>query len=162
MDTSIRKSGRSAALFTAMVIASSAAWAASDAIFLNPNEMQWGPAPPSVPAGAKVSVLYGDPSAAGPFVLRLYVPPGYTIAPHWHSNAESLTVITGTLYLGEGDTPNPKVAHAIKAHGFHYLPAKQHHFASSRMGTVVQIHGDGPFDITYVNDKDDPQKMAKK
>ncbi len=41
--------------------------AADDHKVVAPNEVKWSPAPPSVPKGAEVAVLYGDPSKDGPF-----------------------------------------------------------------------------------------------
>lgn len=125
---------------------------------LAPKDLQWGPAPPALPKGAQLAVLHGDPGKSAPFVLRLKVPAGYRLAPHWHSQDEQLTVISGTFYLGLGDTVDTKAAHALPAGGFHYLPAKAHHYAYSKGPTVVQVSGTGPFDITYLNPGDDPQK----
>ncbi|HZR04106.1 MAG TPA: cupin domain-containing protein [Burkholderiales bacterium] len=146
------------------IVSVPAAAQAADAsqVFINSNEIKWGDAPPSVPKGAKIAVLYGDPGKPGPFVIRLMAPAGYKIPPHWHSQTENLTIISGALYLGEGDKMDTAHAHALKAGGYHYLPAKAHHYAFTKVATVVQVHGDGPFDINYVNEKDDPQKMAKK
>ncbi|KAI3604270.1 hypothetical protein D8I24_2664 (plasmid) [Cupriavidus necator H850] len=89
-------------------------------------------------------------------MIRLKAPAGYKIPPHWHTQAESLTVLSGALYLGGGDKMEASQAHALKAGGFHYLPAKAHHFAFSKAPTVVQVSGMGPFDINYIDPKDDP------
>ena len=40
--------------------------AASDWIFVNPADLKWQDAPPSLPKGAKIAVLYGDPTIRGP------------------------------------------------------------------------------------------------
>jgi hypothetical protein len=32
------------------------------------------------------------------------------------------------------------------------------HYAAAEVETVVQINGTGPFDVTYVDPKDDPRK----
>jgi hypothetical protein len=143
---------------------SSAALAADDAksMYMNPSEVKWGDAPPVLAKGAKVAVLMGDPGKAGPFVMRLQVPANYKIAPHWHTNDEDLTVISGSFFLGEGDKMDMKSgAHEIKTGGFHHLPGKAHHFAWSRGPAVVQVNGNGPFDITYIDPKDDPSKAAR-
>lgn len=129
---------------------------------LDPESLPWSDAPPVLPRGAKVAILDGDPFAPGPFVLRLKMPPGYTIPPHWHSRAENLTVISGVLSLGMGDRVDPAVARTLKAGGFHAIPAGQHHFAFSQGGAVVQLHGEGPFDITYINPKDNPEATLKR
>ena len=138
----------------------SPAWSADDHVFVNPAEVKWGPAPPNFPMGAKLAVLYGDPGKAGPLVLRLSMPANYKIAPHWHTSAENLTVISGTLYLGDGDKMDMTKAFALKTGGYHYLPAKEHHYAFSKAATVVQANTEGPFDINYINPADDPSKGA--
>ena len=129
-------------------------------MYMNAGEMKWGDAPPSMPKGGKMAVLSGDPGKPGPFVARLQVPANYKIAPHWHSTDEDLTVISGTFYFAEGDKMDMKGAHAMKAGAFHHLPAKTHHFAFSKGPSVVQISAMGPFDIVYVDPKDDPSKAA--
>lgn len=135
-----------------------AADAMADATFINPGELKWGDAPPVLPKGAKVAVLAGDPFKPGAYVIRLKMPAGYKIAPHWHSKAENLTVISGGFNLGSGDTMDKAHAHKLVAGGFHYLPANAHHYAFANTATILQIHGEGPFDITYVNPADDPSK----
>ena len=136
------------------------AWAADAGMYMNPGDLKWGEAPPTLPKGAKIAVLSGDPGKEGMFTARLKVPANYKIAPHYHSTDEDLTVISGTLYFGEGDKMETKGGHAIKPGGFHHLPAKTHHYAWSKSETVVQISAKGPFDIVYINPDDDPSKKA--
>lgn len=146
------------ALVTLFAVPALAADMAMGSVYMNPGDIKWGDAPPNVPKGAKMAVLSGDPGKPGMFVARLQVPANYKIAPHWHSNDEDLTIISGELYLAEGDMLDTKHAHGIKAGGYHHLPAKTHHFAYSKAPTVVQINGQGPFDIVYIKDSDDPSK----
>jgi len=127
--------------------------------FITPTDIKWGDAPPTLPKGAKIAVLQGDPGKAGPFVIRLMAPAGeYKIAPHWHTQDEQLTVISWMLYIGFGDKFSKRAAHALPRGGFHFLPGKEHHYAFSEGRTVVQISGNGPFDINYIDPADDPQK----
>ncbi len=163
---SLRSAGRAgiaalliSLLFPLSVMAESSM---NEQTFINATDIKWGDAPPSLPKGAKLAVLFGDPGKEGPFVIRLMAPAGYKIPPHWHTQTENLTVISGTFYLGMGDKMDMAQAHALKAGGYHYLPAKAHHYAFSKAPTVVQINGQGPFDIVYINPQDDPQHMAKK
>jgi len=131
---------------------------AADAMMMNPNEIKWGDPPPQLPKGAKIAVLHGDPGKEGPFTMRLKTPAGYKIAPHFHSQDENLTVVSGSLYLGMGDKMDMKGAHPLKAGGYHYLPGKTNHYAFSKGPTIIQVSGNGPFDITYINPADDPSK----
>ena len=126
--------------------------------FISPTDIKWGDAPPSLPKGAKIAVLQGDPGKAGPFVIRLLAPGGYKIAPHWHTQDEQLTVISGTLHVGLGDKFDKRAAHALPSGGFHALPGKENHYAFADGRTIIQINGNGPFDINYINPADDPQK----
>ena len=130
-------------------------------VFINSKDIKWGDAPPSIPKGAKLAVLQGDPGKPVPFVIRLMLPPGYKIPPHAHSQDESLTVISGTFYFGTGDKIEMSKAHALNAGGFHALSAGDHHYAFAKAQTVVQINGMGPFNITYINPDDDTQKAKK-
>jgi hypothetical protein len=130
-----------------------------EAVTIAPADVKFGPAPPVLPIGAQLAVLHGDPSKKGPFTMRLKVPEGYKIAPHWHSNDEELTVISGTLLLAMGDKAGEN-AHTLTAGAYHFLPAKMHHSASTKGETVVQVTGNGPFDIHYLNPADDPSKKS--
>jgi len=149
-------------LIGAAILAASAVAAAADMtpgqIYMNTGDIKWGDAPPVFPKGAKMAVLMGDPGKAGTFVARLQMPANYKIAPHWHTQDEDLTIVSGTFYLAEGDMLETKHAHAMKAGAFHHLPGKTHHFAYTKGPAVVQINGQGPFDITYLKDSDDPSK----
>lgn len=123
---------------------------------------KWMDAPPVLPKGAKVAVLQGDPAKPGPFVMRLSAPAGYKVAPHSHSQDENLTVISGSFMVGLGDKFDTKALKPMKQGAFGSVPAKTNHFAMSKTPVVLQIHGQGPFDITYVNPDDVPSKMASK
>ena len=126
---------------------------------INAGEIKWGATPPDVPKGAEMAVLHGDPSKKAPFTLRLKMPAGYKIPPHWHSNDEQLTILSGAFILHMGDTMDAP-AHSLDAGGFHFLPGKMHHAAETKVETVVQMDGMGPFDIHYLNPADNPNKAA--
>ncbi len=59
--------------------------------------------PLSLPNGAKVAVLEGDPNKEGPCVFRVKAPDGYRIPPHTHPKTERITVISGTFNIDMGD-----------------------------------------------------------
>jgi hypothetical protein len=138
------------------------ALAAGDPTMVNTGEIKWSDAPPVIPKGAKVAVLFGDPGKPGPVTMRLMMPAHYKIAPHTHTQAEDLTVISGALYLGMGDKAEASKAHALQSGGFHHLPGKTSHYVFTKGPTVVEAHFEGPFDINYINPDDNPDKTAKK
>ena len=121
------------------------------------SAFKWVAAPPSVPKGAQLAVLYGDPGKEGPFVIRLKFPSGYKIPAHTHPSDENVVVISGTLNFAMGDKLDPKKGEALKAGGFIHMPKGMHHYGWASGETVVQINGTGPFEITYVNAADDPR-----
>jgi quercetin dioxygenase-like cupin family protein len=126
---------------------------------MNAAELKWGPAPPSLPPGAQLAVLDGDPSKAGqPFSMRAKFPDGYRVPPHWHPTDERVVVIQGTFMMGIGDKVDMPSMHALTAGGFAKMPAKTNHYAAAKGETIIQIYGTGPFEVTYVNPSDDPRK----
>jgi quercetin dioxygenase-like cupin family protein len=125
---------------------------------VNADQLKWAPAPPVLPKGAQMAVVSGDPGKDGPFVIRLKVPANYKIPAHNHPTTEYVTVLSGTFNLGMGDKLDAKKAVKLKAGGFAEAPAKMNHYGWSSTPAVVQVHGQGPFAITYVNPADDPSK----
>jgi hypothetical protein len=132
-----------------------------EAVSLNTEDIKWGGAPPSLPKGAQLAVMSGDPSKKAPFTVRLKMPAGYKIPPHWHTQDENLTILSGTFVLHMGDTMDAP-AHELTAGAYHFLPGKMHHAAETKAETILQLHGMGPFDIHYLNPADDPSKSAEK
>ncbi|HEY0514744.1 MAG TPA: cupin domain-containing protein [Thermoanaerobaculia bacterium] len=152
-----------AVLLCAMLVAAEGKPAGSPShVLLDAGQVKWGPAPPVFNKGAQFAVLSGDPGKDGPYVVRLKMPAGYKVAPHWHPTDEQITVISGTFSLGMGDTFDPKATKALTPGGYGLMPAEMHHFAWTKNGATVQVHGMGPFAIHYVNPADDPSKAAGK
>jgi quercetin dioxygenase-like cupin family protein len=131
-------------------------------VVVRPDAIKWGPAPPGLPPGSEAAVLAGDPGKAGPFVLRAKLPDGYKIPPHWHTGEENITVLKGTFLIGRGDKLDPSTMEELPAGSFMSMPKTMRHFAMAKGETIIQVHGIGPFDITYVNAADDPRKKDGK
>jgi ketosteroid isomerase-like protein len=123
-----------------------------------PPQVTWGDVPPSLPPGAKLAVLSGDPSKAAPFVVRLQMPAGYAIAPHWHPTDEHVTVLAGSFALGMGDALDKGAMTELPVGGYALMPAQMHHYAMAKTAATVQVHAMGPFAINYVNAADDPSR----
>ncbi len=121
------------------------------------DDVKWAAAPPSLPKGAQAAVLEGDPAQAGPFTLRIKLPDGYRIPPHFHPVVEHVTVLQGTFVLGMGETVSSTGEKPLGAGSFAFMPAGMRHFARTQGETIVQLHGIGPWAITYVNPSDDPR-----
>ena len=133
-------------------------FASADTMPMNASSLKWGPAPSVFPKGAQVAVLSGDPFKDGPYVLRLKMPKGYKVPAHNHPTTENVTVISGNFHIGMGDKLDEKKGIELRAGGYGEAPAKMNHFAWTTAETIVQVHGQGPFAMTYVNPADDPSK----
>jgi len=132
--------------------------AADEHVIAAPDSLKWGPGPASLPKGAELAVIAGDPAKEGPFVYRIRVPAGYKVQPHTHPGDENITVISGTLHIAMGDKFDESKGTALKAGGFVKAPRGMAHYAWFTAPTVFQVHGIGPWGITYVNPADDPRK----
>jgi hypothetical protein len=127
-------------------------------VFASPKAIKWGAAPPVVPKGAQAAVLAGDPFKDGSiYTLRLKMPDGYKIPPHWHPTDENVTVLSGKLGAGMGDKFDSASGEIISAGGFVRMPREVHHFAWAKGPTTIQVSGLGPFAFHYVNPADDPR-----
>jgi quercetin dioxygenase-like cupin family protein len=134
--------------------------AAASHVILTPGDLKWGPAPPVLPAGAQIAVLDGDPMTPGFFTLRLKFPDGYKVPPHWHPTDENIVVVQGTFRAGMGEALTDAELHDFPVGSFIKMPKKMHHFAAAKGETIIQIYGDGPFVVNYLNPKDDPTKKS--
>jgi hypothetical protein len=119
--------------------------------------LTWGPAPPGLPAGARGAIVSGDPAKAGPFTVRLEMPPDYAIRPHHHPTSEELRLIEGTLHMGHGAKWDEQAMKALATDTPVTIGAKETHFVHAASRVVLEVQGTGPFAITYVDPKDDPR-----
>lgn len=106
-------------------------------------EIQWGPCPPGMPEGCQIAVLHGDPSKANSDIL-LKVPAGAAIAPHWHSSAERMMLVSGQLEVEYQGSPQA----TLRPGSYAYGPARLPHRAICRSSgpCTLFIAFEGPVD----------------
>jgi hypothetical protein len=126
-----------------------------------PNEVKWSPGPASLPKGVEMAVLFGDPTKAGLFAMRLKMSKGYHIPPHSHGKPEVVTVISGTVRLGMGDAADPSKTQPIASDGFFALSPGMNHYVFMDEDAVIQLNSNGPWSIKYVNPADDPRTKSQ-
>lgn len=119
------------------------------------NGLVWKAAPGAFQRGAEVATLFGDPTKAGPFVIRLRAPGGYQIAAHSHEDMELLTVISGAFRFGQGKQIDPGVEKFVHAGDFVAIPPGVEHWLVANEDAVVQVNGVGPMKINYLDPRDD-------
>ena len=120
--------------------------------------VEWKDAPAAMPKGIKMAVLEGDPTQPGMFTMRLKFPAGLRVPPHTHTQTEHATVLSGVLHLGMGERFDSAATQRLTAGSFGHWAAGTKHFAWFEGETVLQVHGQGPWTIMYVNPADDPRK----
>lgn len=118
------------------------------ALRVSADELQWRPG--RVP-GHEIAPLIGDSRKPGPYVERVKFPPNSIAQPHSHPDDRTYTVISGTWYVGYGDTFDPAKLKALPAGSFHTEPANVSHFSMIKEeGVVVQLTGTGPTATRFV------------
>jgi quercetin dioxygenase-like cupin family protein len=126
-------------------------------LIYTPEEIAWQPGPASLAPGSEFAVLEGNPGEPGFFNLRLKLPDGFHIAPHWHPNVERVTVISGTFRIGHGEEADPASTQALGPGSYFSFPPEHPHYAYAEGETVIQLTSIGPWVINYVNPEDDPR-----
>lgn len=123
---------------------------------------RYQPGPANLPKGTEMSLVAGDPAKPGPFVLRIKVPPGTVIAPHTHAQAETLTILAGTIYHQHGATLDKAAGQALRTGGFVFLPQDMPHALwTTGEGVELQVNGTGPFGLNYIDPADDPSRAPR-
>lgn len=120
------------------------------------DDLKWVDAP-ALKKGAKISVIAGDPSTAGFFMLYLKMPANYIINPHTHPFAEVITVVKGRLANGIGEKFDREKVDLLDTGSSFILPANLPHYLWNDEETIVLLTATGPFGVKYVNPEDDPR-----
>ena len=120
------------------------------ALQLQPEAMPWAAGSPAMPSGTRIAVLEGDPKAQRFFTIRLKVPAGSQIAPHFHPRDERVTVLSGTVAVGFGDAVDETAVTRFGAGSFYVNPANSHHYVLFPEESVVQVTGVGPWEVRFL------------
>jgi len=122
---------------------------------ITPDQVQWRDLPGY--AGMQGAVLDGDPRRPGVYVIRVKFPPGVMTRPHFHPEDRYVLVISGTWWVGAGDSFEPEKTVPLTAGSFLKQPAGSHHFDGAKDEEVVlQIVGVGPSGTTFIRPQDGP------
>ena len=88
-------------------------------------------------------------------------PKGYKIGAHKHSGMETMTVLSGVVRYGQGAKVDPNAEKTLAAGGFAATPAEAGHWVNFEDDTVIQVTGVGPWNITYLDPRDDPRAAQR-
>lgn len=128
----------------------------AETIQFQPDALPWTAGPGSLPAGAQMAVLEGNPKTEGWFTMRVRLPAGTRLAPHWHPNPERVTVLQGKVGIGLGDKASDASLKFFAAGSYYVTPARAHHYAWFPENTTLQITTSGPWELHYLTAGDQP------
>jgi quercetin dioxygenase-like cupin family protein len=140
--------------FAALLLLTCAAWSQQPADttthhqFVTKSTLQWSAM--AIPH-LEMAVISGDPKVAGPFVIRIRAAHDQEVPAHWHPADEHVTVIGGMFGLGTGERFEKSALRNMAAGDYVRLSTGTRHFAWFKKDTVVQLHGEGPFVINWVD-----------
>jgi quercetin dioxygenase-like cupin family protein len=124
------------------------------------EDVEWKPFP-AFPPEARLAVLVGDPTKAGPYLIRVKLPGGIKIMPHKHSEDRIYTVMSGVFYVGLGETFDEDKLGAYAPGSVLVLPGGQSHFHWAKSGEyITQVSAIGPLGFGYVDPVNDPRVSA--
>jgi hypothetical protein len=122
----------------------------------SPAELKW--ADVAAMPGAQITVIQGPMNEAVPFIARIKFPANTKVPAHSHGAIEHATVVSGVLNMGVGEKLDTSKTQALGVGSVSIMQPGTNHFAWFGEETVLQLHGVGPWTVTYVNPADDPRK----
>jgi quercetin dioxygenase-like cupin family protein len=126
-----------------------------------PEDIDWKPFP-AFPPSARLAVLVGEPTQAGPYVIRVKVPSGVKLMPHKHPEDRIYTVMSGVFYIGLGGEFDGDKAKAYPSGSVIVLPGNTSHFHWAKSGEyVTQVTAIGPLGLEYLDPHDDPREQNR-
>jgi len=121
-------------------------------VIKNITQLEWHPKK-TLPPGAMSATAVGDPTT-GHYDFYGKFPANYTVPMHWHSFDCTVIIIKGSMTIKRKGLPD----NIISAGGLFTLTGKMEYIAYTPVECIFLVHGESPFDITYVNPADDPRK----
>ena len=125
-----------------------------------PEDVDWKPFP-AFPPPARLAVIVGEPTQAGPYTVRVKLPSGVKLMPHRHPEDRVYTVISGIFYIGLGERFDAEKLRAHPPGSVVVLPGGTWHFHWAKSGEyVTQVTAIGPLGLEYKEAADDPRNAA--
>ena len=125
---------------------------AASHVIVTPVQLVWKPLLP----GSEVAVVSGDPDKkGGVYVIRIRTKGELKVPPHWHVTEEHITVLEGSFWMAHGEQFDASKLKELKAGAHSMMPAEFRHFGLHEAGNVIEVFGEAPFDVNFVNPEDD-------
>ena len=126
---------------------------------VTPDQLVWKPLIP----GVEMAVVSGNPDKKGGlYVIRIRTEGEVKVPPHWHVTDEHVTVLAGSFLMAHGEKYDASKLIELKAGAHSMVPATMRHFGLHRAGNVIEVFGEAPFVVNFVNPEDDPKRAKSK
>jgi mannose-6-phosphate isomerase-like protein (cupin superfamily) len=96
------------------------------------------------------------------YVIRIRSKGEVKVPPHWHVTDEHLTVLEGSFWIGAGEQFDASKLQEMKVGAHAMMPAGVRHFSLTKGDNVIELFGEAPFVVNFVNPEDDPRKAKSK
>jgi quercetin dioxygenase-like cupin family protein len=136
-----------ASLLAATIVNAQAPPKPDAAIGITPEAVVWNEGPATLPPGSKMAVLEGSPRSEGIFTMRVRIPAGSAIPPHWHPRQERVTILSGAVDLGFGTVANKDSVTRYRTGSFYVNPPRVMHYLFFPEATEMQMTGEGPWEL---------------
>jgi len=123
-------------------------------VIVTPDQLVWKPLLP----GSEVAVVSGNPDAKSGVYVRIRTKGDLNVPPHWHVTDEHVTVLEGSFWMAHGDQFDATKLKELKVGSHSLMPAGFRHFGLHKAGNLIEVFGEAPFVINFVNPEDDPNR----
>jgi len=125
----------------------------SQLIEIFPDQIKWESLPASNTSYAEATILIGSLDNPGFYELRVHLKDSGFIKPHKHPDDRHITVLSGELYAGLGESMDEANITIYPAGSFFVTPAGTVHFARAGNGDVIyQEAGIGPTSTDFIKE----------
>jgi hypothetical protein len=122
-----------------------------------PEEIDWQPFA-AFPSAVRLAVIAGHSVECGSYMMRVRVPHGVKLMPHWHPEDRVYTVISGVFYVGLGDHFDADRLQAYPPGSVVVLPGNTSQFHWAKSGEyILQATAVDPLGVEYFSPQDDPR-----
>ena len=122
------------------------------------DDIKWEAGLDRPPKTVEYANLFGKSSSSGLYLNLTRWYPGYMSAPHWYETDRVCVVVSGTWWVGSGETFGVENTVPVKAGGFVHRIAHTPHFDGSkktdREPVVIAICGTGPIKFHKVHENE--------
>jgi hypothetical protein len=126
---------------------------------VTPDQLVWKPLIP----GVEMAVVSGNPDKKGGlYVIRIRSEGEVKVPPHWHVTDEHVTVLAGSFLMAHGEKYDASKLIELKAGAHSIVPATMRHFGLHGANNMIEVFGEAPFVVNFVNPEDDPKRAKSK